>query len=307
MTGLPRHASREFEPATTTTDRVTKAFKQPGAVTTYLRETATETARNIRRDVMRYSANGEPVKREIQGSTMRLHLDDSGIATDLALDGIREPAATRCYQRELRRRDAPTVVDIGANIGYYALIPASLDHDAQIIAIEPDPRNVARLRANVERNGYTDQFDIVQGAVGEESGEATLHRSTKSNCHTLNAVDGHDYTDEIETSVDPLPVILGRFNLTMADVDVLRMDVEGFELDILRGIDDLPKDCLVNVEIHTTLFDDAEFGELVDRLTPQGVTLHGAFYQGHSLPVDGLEGISDYVWAVTVFETRGGA
>lgn len=72
-----------------------------------------------------YLTRGKNYKLEmIQGSRMYLHLRDAGIAKDLIMDKIREPASTKKIPCLLHKGDI--VMDIGANIGYYALMEARI-------------------------------------------------------------------------------------------------------------------------------------------------------------------------------------
>lgn len=299
---VPRTARIDFDPATTTAQRVQKALTEPGAIPQYLREQLPEHWRSVRRAALQFAAGGV-IERDIQGSRMKLYLEDPGISTDLALDGIREPAATRCYQSALAELDDPLVVDLGANIGYYAMMPLAMHDSAHVIAIEPDPTNVDRLQENVRLNGYQGQVEIIDRAVGAEREEGTLHRAVNSNCHTLAEHGVGDYTDGISVGVEPLPDILDRLGYSMEDVDVLRMDVEGYELEVLRGIGEVPPGCLCNIEIHTSVLEADEFNEVARRLRPDSAIVHGAFYNGHRLPAVNIADIAEYVWAVAVIET----
>ena len=67
----------------------------------------------------KYLGKSSPVIREIQGSRMRLSFKDKGVSRELTLVDIREPLLTRTVQGELEK--GLCVLDIGANIGYYAL------------------------------------------------------------------------------------------------------------------------------------------------------------------------------------------
>jgi len=69
------------------------------------------------------------------------------IAREACLTGMYEPPLSRLVARCLRR-DA-VVVDAGANWGYFTLLCAGLAGDGRILALEPDPRQYARLDGNV--------------------------------------------------------------------------------------------------------------------------------------------------------------
>ena len=98
------------------------------------------------------SPNGY-VEKEINGSRMYLDPTDKGLSIDLLVDGIREPYITEVTKRELKQ--GQTVVDIGANIGYYALLEArQVGPTGRVYAIEPVPENFATLNKNVRLNQY---------------------------------------------------------------------------------------------------------------------------------------------------------
>lgn len=93
----------------------------------------------------------EPVVSDILGQRMLLDPNSPGLDRDLLLDGIREPIATGHIMRILRPDDV--VLEVGANVGYYALIEARLCR--KIYAAEPHPENFRRLNENIALNDLT--------------------------------------------------------------------------------------------------------------------------------------------------------
>jgi len=81
--------------------------------------------------------------KKVQGSTMFLNLLEDNLSSvhkQLFTYGIHEPLSTRIIKEELN--DGMHVVDIGANIGYYALLEARIVGDkGWVYAVEPSPRN----------------------------------------------------------------------------------------------------------------------------------------------------------------------
>ena len=61
-----------------------------------------------------------------------------------------------------RRRviNGNTVLDLGANIGYYAIMEAKVGSSGKIYAIEPDPRNIEILIKNLKLNKINDIFEF---------------------------------------------------------------------------------------------------------------------------------------------------
>ena len=66
-----------------------------------------------------------------------------------------------------------TVFDVGANIGFFALAAANLvGENGKVVAFEPNPSVVARLKENVALNGLADRVKIEQSAAGDFDGTA---------------------------------------------------------------------------------------------------------------------------------------
>lgn len=171
--------------------------------------------------------------RRINGQRMYLDVGDPGISRTLLLFGRREEDHRRILRRVLTK--GMRVFDIGANIGYYALLERSLVGDeGSIVAIEPSPSNAALLSKNIDANGYKN-ITVKQAAVSDRAGMRDLHLSRMSNLNTF-----HDqgsaarfFSGEVvsvETTTVPL----------LADAvgppDFIRMDVEGHEVEIIRGL-----------------------------------------------------------------------
>jgi FkbM family methyltransferase len=110
-------------------------------------------------------------------------------------------------------------VDVGANIGSYAIWAAELG--AEVIALEPAEDTFALLAENVALNGY--QVRAIHAAAGAESGTA---RFTSG----LDCVNRFDPGGIVEIAVITIDSIIG--NRTIAG---MKVDVEGFEIEVLRG------------------------------------------------------------------------
>lgn len=246
------------------------------------------------------------VEREILGSRMLLDPHDPGISQDLLMWGIREQLPMAAYQEALEDLSktvaAPvTVLDIGANIGYYLIAARQvLGESARFYGIEPHPDNLELLDQNLALNDYS--ATTVQGAIGAETGNATLHVSDNSNKHR---VDGQP---EPGTEIDTLEVqqwsiddFIETQGLSPTEVHVLRMDVEGHELEVLQGAPELlaaDSPLVVFVEIHLGLLADEQLEALVQLLDDASLEIAAAFYdppllEGQRLPISDLSELPD--------------
>lgn len=146
----------------------------------------------IRLLFQRLSSGGPEIIKEIEGSQMKLDVrltSPNKLERHLALKGIREPQTTKKYreilERTKERGGTIHIFDIGANVGYYALLGAHiLDKEGKIYAIEAEPNNADRLRQNIELNDYS-QIKVFQVAAGEERSTQNLNVREKSNIHKM--------------------------------------------------------------------------------------------------------------------------
>jgi len=183
------------------------------------------------------TGHGEYV-RVVQGSKMNLPLADRGVARDLSIRGIREREETRLIQRILK--PGMTVIDVGANMGYYALMEArAVGVEGRVYAIEPEPRNYRLLVRNVALNEYGNVFTFPLG-ISDETGSSRLHISTHSNLHNLVApIKAGKNLHTIDIEVQRLDDFIQEQEIDPARVDLVRMDVEGWEAKILEGMQGL--------------------------------------------------------------------
>jgi hypothetical protein len=72
-------------------------------------------------------------------------------------------------------RDGGVMVDIGAHVGLYSLVAARrVGRDGFVVAVEPNPNNLVRLRRNIALNAFTN-IRVVDAALGAAPGRATFH------------------------------------------------------------------------------------------------------------------------------------
>jgi len=241
--------------------------------------------------------------REIQGNQMSLDMNDEGISTILARWGSREEQAVAGLRSELKRlrdksNDDVTVLECGANIGYYAFIEAAvLGDQADIYAVEPDPRNLELLSRGIQANDYEDQIQVIQGAFGNETRDATLNLSTKSNCSRIEAAPEFGATgDSITVDMYAVDEFLIENDLQPADLDVVRMDVEGYEAEILEGMSELlnaDSSLVLFIELHRRLRDEKTLSWTVETLREAGFECSLAVYEPRLEDPKYLDGLID--------------
>ena len=138
----------------------------------------------------------------------------------------------------LATRSSPFVfVDVGANVGLYSLVAATNPAAVAVHAFEPDPTSAALLRRNVERAG----------------GGCTVHEvalSDVAGTAVLTTIEGHSGGSTLGGRRNPAFRASGEIEVTTVDSSyldehvpvaagtgvVLKIDVEGHELAVVRGL-----------------------------------------------------------------------
>jgi FkbM family methyltransferase len=134
------------------------------------------------------------------------------------------------------------VVDVGANIGYYLLMfGKGVGPQGRVTAIEPSPENLKELLLNVERNALTDRVTVIPKAVGNATELVGLKAGINSGVTS-------DENAPFQVQIDTID------NLIKDHVDLIKMDIEGYEANALEGATGvLQRDKpILFIEVHPT-------------------------------------------------------
>jgi len=142
-----------------------------------------------------------------------------------------EPEKTRAVQNFLQ--PGGTFVDVGGNKGDFALLAAkTAGPKGKVVCVEPEPENFSWITRSVKLNGY-DNIQLCNVALSDHEGEAALHLGAKSGFHTL--LSGAPERDHGFVMVKTR-TLDGLLRESKTDsVNILKIDVEGAELQVLRG------------------------------------------------------------------------
>lgn len=141
-----------------------------------------------------------------------------------------EPGTSQVIQNILGEGDA--ALDVGAHIGTLTLVMAAkVGRQGRVMAFEPTPRTAELLRKSVQLHDLDQVITVVETAVGAANGTGRLH---------LGLTSGHN-------SLLPIPEGEGSVDVPVAPLDALvpetvvprlvKIDVEGNEMDVLRGME----------------------------------------------------------------------
>lgn len=123
-------------------------------------------------------------------------------------------------------------MDIGANIGYFALLMASCSPQGRVYAFEPIELNAALLKASAALNRISN-VEVINCAVGATIGKATFSQSVDSAYSSLHPTDRNPHERDIFVTVTTVDQFVKQNCL--GKIDVLKADVEGAEGLVISG------------------------------------------------------------------------
>ena len=165
---------------------------------------------------------------------------DRGLTPHLIMDGFWEADMTRVWNDNLR--PGMTVIDVGANVGYYTLLAADrVGPNGCVVAFEPDPGLLDLLFATLDINGYRSRCRCVQKAVAGEAGRATFYKRGKYPINN-SLWDAPGLADSMMDEVSSFEVDLVNLDCFVRDelggraIDLVKIDAEGAESIVLQGM-----------------------------------------------------------------------
>lgn len=159
-----------------------------------------------------------------------IHAHDTVISSYLRRDGRWDVQEGRVLRRLLR--PGMRAVDVGANIGYFTLLMArQVGAGGRVFAVEPEPRNLALLCANLAAHGL-DGVDVVPLAASSHDGEMTL----VLNAENLGDHRGFGDDPERERIVVPAARLDAILDPALR-IDVVKIDVQGMDHAVVQGLE----------------------------------------------------------------------
>ena len=180
-----------------------------------------------------------------------------------------EPEVQAALRSTLRAGEI--VLDVGSFLGVYAVLEARWVGPAgRVIAVEPTVANHRHIHRHLALNGVSDRVTVIRAAVGAEDGSATLFLHDPPFVNRLGAADS-EWT-AAGTAMTPVRSVDSLCQELGVLPDLIRMDIQGAELDALRGARDVIRAgrerLRLIVEMHPHLWGtgdpDARLGAVLD-------------------------------------------
>src|SRR3989344_56683 len=175
-----------------------------------------------------------PESLQIPEGVVILNRTDPAVSGATAF-GVYEPFETALFRVTIQ--PGMTVVDIGANIGYYMVIAAGrVGAEGRVIAFEPAPENFVALKKTIGANTFRN-IDAYAIAIADKRGVLDLHLfDSNKGKHSLvkDAKDAKGFSSRVQVQTTTLDSFLSEHDI--GHVDVIKMDIEGAESLALAGM-----------------------------------------------------------------------
>ena len=185
---------------------------------------------------IKYFTNKYFYKRNIYNYQLYLRLSDPGLSRDLAIRGTREEQLKFIIDKEVGPGNV--ILDVGANIGYYSIMLANIvGSNGKIYALEPEPTNYQTLKKNITLNKLENIIEPYQMGASDTNSPRFLYRSKYSNMHSF-ILPENDILDikNPKSQIEIKMTNLSDFISNKEAIDMLRMDIEGYEVEVLLGL-----------------------------------------------------------------------
>ncbi|MDB5238943.1 MAG: putative Methyltransferase FkbM family [Candidatus Parcubacteria bacterium] len=207
----------------------------------------------------------------------------------------RDPAIQKFMTTHLKT-DA-VYVDAGANIGTYSVRAGQYLKHGQVISFEAHPLIFSYFERNIKLNGLRN-VRLCNVALGAENGETEMAYSSKNAGETHIATPG-----EQKISVPLRTLDSALMEMSIREIDYLKIDVEGFELPLLKGSKEIvrnSKKIIIQTELnnkHAQRYNNS-VKDLTDLLMSWGLAPHSIDNNGqsHTMEPKELEEDCDVLW-----------
>jgi FkbM family methyltransferase len=196
---------------------------------------------------------------------------------ELLRDGIIESSTIKLYEQILRPGD--TYVDVGAHVGFHALVARSLiGTTGHVIAVDPQPYNCDRILSNAGLNGFTN-ISVLIAAIGPKDGLVALNNQIPRDKSKLSLSE-HWPHEEMQQKFTVAMCRLDTVTERLPSIALLKVDVEGYEWEVLKGATaTLAKTKNLIIELHFVSSSVSRSAELLREMDFSLCDVHGKAWE----------------------------
>lgn len=201
---------------------------------------------NIARDVnlvkngMHYNFDEHTiVTRIFTGQKIFVDNRDTSLSPHLILDGEWEMEFTNIFRSLIKENS--NILDIGANAGWFALVGSTQNSKGKTLAIEANPDLVRLINFSFNLNGYSGRSNVANVAISGKEEKLVLKRvkdlwGSSSVGSNLNE---EDIDSKFEVRATTVDLICKEYKFEK--VDIIKMDIEGYEENAWKGMKETVK------------------------------------------------------------------
>jgi FkbM family methyltransferase len=192
-----------------------------------------------------------------------VHRDDTVLRPALEADGYWEQGECAFLREHLR--PGSVFLDVGANVGYMTLLGArACGPDGRVIAVEPEPKNLALLAANLWRNGL--EATVLPAAAYSHRGFLGL---------VVNEANPGDHQVHDQRGETLIPCLRLDEELDRTRVDVAKIDTQGTDHEVVAGMEGIVRRNPALVALAEFWLDGMEERGVDSELVLAGYRSHG--------------------------------
>ncbi|MEM0449105.1 MAG: FkbM family methyltransferase [Methanomassiliicoccales archaeon] len=210
----------------------------------------------------------------IDNYLMYLDINARGIHQDLKVYRKREIYSYSFFKNIIK--DDSIIVDIGANIGYYALLESIHAKNGKIYAIEPVLKNYNILLKNIYINKINNIIPINIG-ISDKNEFKQIYEYECCNLSSFIKLNNKKIVSEKLIETKNLDDFIYLYNICP---NIIRMDVEGYEYEIFEGAKKFLKNCkniTIFIELHPKILGINKYLEILNLLKQNGFKILAIF------------------------------
>ena len=173
------------------------------------------------------------LKRQVEFPKTRLKLKGARFSTREKSMDI--PHLSNQYEEEttnlLLNLNPKTFIDVGTHVGRFSILLAK--KGSNVISIEPSKENRGQLNKNIQLNNLQEKIKVIPVGCSDRNGKSTLYFVPHN--EGLSSLEKQEGAQKENIVIKKLDDIVKKLKINPESIDVIKADVEGFELNVLRG------------------------------------------------------------------------